>query len=68
MSGWLNGIVKAVHSGDCITIMGKTASGPPPEKVWRIGLVIQSSKILHSKNAEDVLDASWKFDGKKLHE
>ena len=33
MSGWLNGIVKAVHSGDCVTIMGKTDKGPPPEKV-----------------------------------
>eukprot|EP00232_Nephroselmis_pyriformis_P005379 CAMPEP_0182905222 /NCGR_PEP_ID=MMETSP0034_2-20130328/32774_1 /TAXON_ID=156128 /ORGANISM="Nephroselmis pyriformis, Strain CCMP717" /LENGTH=257 /DNA_ID=CAMNT_0025040587 /DNA_START=49 /DNA_END=819 /DNA_ORIENTATION=+ len=30
--GWLRGVVKAVNSGDRLTIMGVVKSGPPPEK------------------------------------
>ena len=32
MSGWLNGVVKSISSGDRLCIVGKVRSGPPPEK------------------------------------
>mmetsp|Transcript_31827 Transcript_31827/g.38496 ORF Transcript_31827/g.38496 Transcript_31827/m.38496 type:complete len:905 (-) Transcript_31827:461-3175(-) len=40
MSGWLSGVVKAVTSGDCLVIMGKTAAGPPPEKTLTLSSLI----------------------------
>ena len=40
MSGWLNGVVKAVHSGDCLTVMSKATNGPPPEKTLTLSSLI----------------------------
>jgi len=40
MSGWLSGVVKAVNSGDCLTVMSQATKGPPPEKVITLSSLI----------------------------
>eukprot|EP00238_Polyblepharides_amylifera_P007388 CAMPEP_0196585856 /NCGR_PEP_ID=MMETSP1081-20130531/52270_1 /TAXON_ID=36882 /ORGANISM="Pyramimonas amylifera, Strain CCMP720" /LENGTH=945 /DNA_ID=CAMNT_0041907545 /DNA_START=120 /DNA_END=2957 /DNA_ORIENTATION=- len=52
MSGWLNGVVKAVHSGDCVTIMGRATNGPPPEKVLTLASLV-APRLARPPDARD---------------
>ena len=50
---WLNGMVKAVHSGDCLTIMSKVAHGPPPEKVVTLSSLVAPRLALNKPDSRD---------------
>jgi hypothetical protein len=50
---WHNGIVKAVHSGDCLTIMSKVANGPPPEKVVTLSSLLAPRVALNKPDSRD---------------
>ncbi|GBG64549.1 hypothetical protein CBR_g45244 [Chara braunii] len=39
-SGWLRGTVKAVSSGDTVVIIGKVATGLPPEKALTLSSIV----------------------------
>eukprot|EP00959_Pyramimonas_sp_CCMP1952_P102407 2142220-Pyramimonas_sp.AAC.1 len=61
MSGWLNGVVKAVHSGDCITVMSKATQGPPPEKTLTL-----SSLIAPRLGRADIRDEPYAWESREF--
>jgi len=46
-TGWLQGRVKAVTSGDCLVIVGNVKAGPPPEKTITLASLMAPKLVSH---------------------